>query len=167
MNRSQFLDAVAKRADAHKRDVEHVWEAAVAVIGEAVKKGDPVGITGFGKFGQRVTKARKAGLVRNPFTGEMVKAAARPAMKKPKFTPAKPFKEFVSGSAKSLPTKNTRPMALASDDASAKKAPAKKKPAAKKATARKSAAKKPAARKPAARKSAAKKPAARKTTKRR
>jgi DNA-binding protein HU-beta len=163
VNRSQFLDAVAKRAGAHKRDVEHVWESAVAVIGEAVKKGDPVGITGFGKFGQRVTKARKAGLVRNPFTGEMVKAAARPAMKKPKFTPAKPFKEFVSGTSKTLPTKNTRPMALASDDAPAKKAPAKKKAAAKKTTARKPAAKKSAARKPAAKKSAARKPAARKT----
>jgi hypothetical protein len=59
-------------------------------------------------------------MVRNPFTGEMVKAAARPAMKLPKFTPAKQFKDYVSGQLKSMPG------AKPAKKAAAKKAPAKK-----------------------------------------
>jgi DNA-binding protein HU-beta len=155
VNRSQFLNAVAERAGAHKRDVEHVWENALAVIQESVKKGQPVGITGFGKFTQRVRKARKAGMARNPFTGEQVKVAARPALSVPKFTPAKQFKDYVGGAVKTLARPNTRPMALASDDApkAAKKAAPKK--AAKKAAPKKKApAKKVAAKKKPAKKAA-------------
>jgi DNA-binding protein HU-beta len=171
MNRSQFLNAVADKAKAHRRDVEHVWEAAVSVIGDSMKKGEAVAISGFGKFSQRVTKARKAGMAKNPFTGEMVKVAAKPARKAPKFTPAKPLKEFVAGSAKSLPAKATKPMNLTGNGGSASAAPAKKAPAkkapAKKAPAKKTAAKKPAAKKAPAKKTAAKKPAAKKTARRR
>jgi DNA-binding protein HU-beta len=144
LNRSKFLNAVAEKAGAHRRDVEHVWENAVQVIQDSVRQGRDVSITGFGKFKQRVTKARKAGMARNPFTGEQVKVAAKPASKRPAFTAAKPFKEIVAGSAK-LPKLATKPMKLA-----AEKAPAKKAAAAKK--------KKPAARKPA-KKTSARKPA--------
>lgn len=164
MNRSQFLNAVADKAKAHRRDVEHVWEAAVAVIGDSMKKGEAVAISGFGKFSQRVTKARKAGMAKNPFTGEMVKVAAKPARKAPKFTPAKPLKEFVAGASKSLPSKATKPMSLGGTAAPKAAAPAKK-TAAKKTTAKK-AAKKAPARKPAAKKTTARKPA-KKTTRRR
>lgn len=149
MNRSKFLQAVSDRTGAHRRDVEHVWEHALAVIQESVKSGMDVSISGFGKFKQRVTKARKAGMQKNPFTGEMVKVAAKPASKKPAFTPAKPFKEFVAGAAKGGLKVATKPMALAAGGS----APAKKAAAPKKAAA----AKKPAAKKPAAKKPAAKK----------
>jgi DNA-binding protein HU-beta len=165
MNRSQFLNSVADKAKAHRRDVEHVWEAAVAVIGDSMKKGEAVAISGFGKFSQRVTKARKAGMAKNPFTGEMVKVQAKPARKAPKFTPAKPLKEFVAGASKALPLKTTKPMSLGAP-APAKK-PAAKPAAKKKPAARKPAAKKTAARKPAAKKSVARKPAAKKKTARR
>lgn len=160
MNRSQFLNAVADKAKAHRRDVEHVWEAAVAVIGDSMKKGEAVAISGFGKFSQRVTKARKAGMAKNPFTGEMVKVAAKPARKAPKFTAAKPLKEFVSGAAKALPSKATKPMSLSAPSAPAKKAAAPKKKAAAKKTAKKAPARKPA------KKTAARKPA-KKTARRR
>ena len=162
LNRTAFLNAVAERTGAHRRDVEHVWENALSVIQESVKKGQAVGITGFGKFTQRVRKARPAGMARNPFTGEPVKVAARPKSSVPKFTPAKQFKEYVAGSVKTLPRPTTRPVALASDGGAAapkkaatKKAAPKKKAAAKKAApkkkapAKKAAAKRPAARKPA------------------
>lgn len=166
MNRSQFLNAVADKAKAHRRDVEHVWEAAVAVIGDSMKKGEAVAVSGFGKFSQRVTKPRKAGMAKNPFTGEMVKVSAKPARKAPKFTPAKPLKEYVSGSAKAMPLKATKPMNLggAAPAAPKKAAPAKKaKPAAKKKAAAKPKKKAPA-RKPVAKKTVARKPVAKKKT---
>lgn len=150
LNRSKFLNAVAERTNAHRRDVEHVWEHALAVIQEAVKKGEDVSITGFGKFKQRVAKARPARVGRNPFTGELQKFKAKPASKKPAFLPAKQFKEFVSGAAK-LGKPSTRPMKLADEGAkpAAKKATKKAAPrkAAKKApkrTAKKKTAKRPA-----------------------
>lgn len=144
MNRSQFLKEVSERAKAHRRDVEHVWENAVAVIAEAVRKGEDVSVKGFGKFKQRVTKARAAGMRRDPFTGEMRNFPARPAKKAPRFLPAKQFKEFVGGAVKSLPKPNTKPMALAPKPA-APKSVAKKKAAPKKASKKKAAPKRKAA----------------------
>jgi DNA-binding protein HU-beta len=149
LNKSKFLNTVAERAGVHRRDAEHVWEHAVATLQDAIKKGEDVTITGFGKFKQRVVKARKAGMARNPFTGEMVKVAAKPASKAPRFLPAKQFKEYVGGQLKSLPKLNTRPMALSngggggSARSTAKKS-AGKKAAPKKATGKKSAGKKTA-----------------------
>ena len=154
VNRSQFLNAVADRTGAHRRDVEHVWENALSVIRDMVKKGEDVSISGFGKFKQRAVKARPAGMARNPFTGEMVKVAAKKASKAPRFLPAKPFKEYVGGAIKSFPGVNTRPMALG---ATTTAKPAAKKSAAKKAA--KKSVKKTATRKPA--KKAAKKTASR------
>ena len=136
LNRSKFLNSVSERAGASRRDVEHVWEHALGVIQDAIKKGEDVSITGFGKFKQKVTAARKAGLRKDPFTGEMRHFAARPAKKAPRFLPAKQFKEYVGGGLKSLPKLNTRPQALAVEGGKAK--PAAKK-SAKKAGAKKSA----------------------------
>jgi DNA-binding protein HU-beta len=147
LNRSKFLNAVSERAGASRRDVEHVWENALGVIQDAIKKGEDVSLTGFGKFKQKVTAARKAGLRKDPFTGEMRNFPARPAKKAPRFLPAKQFKEYVSGALKSLPKANTRPQALA---------PAAAKPAAKK-SAKKAAPKKKAAKKAAPKKKAGKK----------
>lgn len=155
VNRTQFLNAVAERAGAHRRDVEHVWEHAVAVITDSIKKGDRIRFSGFGTFKQH---ARKAGWATNPQTREKVKVAAR---KVPKFLPAKQFKEYVKGELKSLPLAVTKPMALAAGaakpaaKAAPKKAAPKKKAAAKKAAPKK----KVAAKKPAAKKVPAKKPA--------
>ena len=148
LNRSKFLNSVSERANASRRDVEHVWEHALGVIQDAIKKGEDVSITGFGKFKQKVTAARKAGLRKDPFTGEMRNFPARPAKKAPRFLPAKQFKEYVSGGIKSLPKLNTRPQALAVDGGKTAKPAAKK---AKKAAPKKAAKKKPAAKKKAKR----------------
>jgi len=136
LNRSKFLNTVSERANASRRDVEHVWEHALGVIQDAIKKGEDVSITGFGKFKQKVTAARKAGLRKDPFTGEMRNFPARPAKKAPRFLPAKQFKEYVSGGIKALPKPNTRPQALAADGGKSAKPAAKK--SAKKAAPKKS-----------------------------
>lgn len=144
LSRTDFLKEVADRAKAHRRDVEHVWEHAVAVIRDSVKTGQDVSIKGFGKFRQRVTAARKAGLRRDPFTGEMRNFPAKPERRTPRFAPAKQFKEYVAGQLRSMPLAPTKPMALGAGSpakasarkAAPKKAAPKRKPAAKK-TARK------------------------------
>jgi DNA-binding protein HU-beta len=115
-----MLRTVSDKTGMAKKEVEQVYDHMVNVVADSVKKGEKVALTGFGNFTQRVRKARRAGMVRNPFTGEMVKAAARPAMKLPKFTPAKQFKDYVSGQLKSMPG------AKPAKKAAAKKAPAKK-----------------------------------------
>lgn len=130
MNRAQLLRTVSDKTGMAKKEVEQVYDTLVRTVQDSVKKGEKVALTGFGNFTQRVRKGRKAGTARNPFTGEMIKVAARPAMKLPKFVPAKQFKEYVSGALKTLP--GAKPAKKAS-----KKGPAKK--AAKKAPAKKGA----------------------------
>jgi len=137
LNRSKFLNTVSERANASRRDVEHVWEHALGVIQDTIKKGEDVSITGFGKFKQKVTAARKAGLRKDPFTGEMRNFPARPSKKAPRFTPAKQFKEYVGGTLKALPKPTTKPLALAGDGGRA--APSAAKKSAKKAGTKKSA----------------------------
>src|SRR5439155_10482896 len=136
LNRGKFLNAVAERANASRRDVEHVWEHAVGVLQDAIKRGEDVSITGFGKFKQKVTAARKAGIRKDPFTGEMRHFPARPSKKAPRFTPAKQFKEYVGGTLKALPKLSTKPLALAGDGG---KGPSGAKKSAKKAAPKKSA----------------------------
>jgi len=132
VNRAQLLKSVSEKTGMAKKEVEQVYEHTLRTIQDSVRKGEKVALSGFGNFTQRVKKARKAGLGRNPFTGETVKVAARPAMKLPKFVPAKQFKEYVSGSLKALP-------APAGAKKAAAKKPAKKVAAAKKKPAKKAA----------------------------
>ena len=136
LNRSQLLKTVSERTGMARKEVEQVYEHTVRTIQDAVKSGRKVALTGFGRFQQRVQAARKAGMGKNPFTGETIKIAARAERRLPKFLPAKQFKEYVSGSLKlpALPAakpasapKKAGAKKTAPKKASAKKAPAKRK----------------------------------------
>lgn len=136
LNRSQLLKQVSERTGMARKEVEQVYEHTVRTIQDAVKSGRKVALTGFGRFQQRVQAARKAGMGKNPFTGETIKIAARPERRLPKFLPAKQFKEYVSGSLKlpALPAskpaaapKKTTAKKAAPKKAAAKKGPAKRK----------------------------------------
>jgi DNA-binding protein HU-beta len=133
LNRSALLKTVSERTGMARKEVETVYEHTVRAIQDAVKGGQKVALTGFGRFTQRVQAARKAGMGKNPFTGETIKIAARPERRLPRFSPAKQFKEYVSGSAKlpALPKPAAKPAAskAAPKKSAAKKAPAKKKAA--------------------------------------
>lgn len=120
-----------------RKDVEQVYEHTLRAIQDAVKSGERVALTGFGAFRQRVTKARKAGMQRNPFTGEMVKVGAKPAKKAPRFTPAKQFKEYVGGGLKLPALPASKSAAKPAKKAAGKKKAAKKAPAKKKAAKKK------------------------------
>lgn len=58
LSKSELLDEVTRRTAADRREVEHVWENAVAVIQDAIKGGQDVSIAGFPKFSQRVDHVR-------------------------------------------------------------------------------------------------------------
>jgi DNA-binding protein HU-beta len=131
LNRSQLLKTVSERTGMARKEVEQVYEHTLRTIQDAVKRGEKVALSGFGRFQQRVQAARKAGMGKNPFTGETIKIAARPERRLPKFLPAKQFKEYVSGQAK-LPALAKPAAKPAAKKAAAKKAPAKKKSSAKK-----------------------------------
>ena len=188
MNKSQLIDTLAARFEGNRKQASHALESVLDTITREVAKGEKVAITGFGSFEKRVRDAR---WVRNPRTGERIKAKKTAI---PKFSAGADLKAVVSG-AKKLPkltlataTKAAAPAkkATATKAAPAKKAPAKKAPAkkapakkapaktaakkttatkaapAKKATAKKTATKAAPAKKTAAKKAPAKKTAAKK-----
>ena len=74
MNKSELIDAVARKANATKAAAEIVVGAALEVIVEAIGRGESVQFVGFGSFSVGERKARTG---RNPQTGKEIKIAAR------------------------------------------------------------------------------------------
>ena len=124
MNKSQLIDALAARYEGNRKAAAHALESVLDTITREVAKGEKVAITGFGSFEKRVREAR---WVRNPRTGERMKAKKTAV---PKFTAGADLKAVVSG-AKKLPKLTAR--RRQEGRAPAKKAAAKGLPTAKKA----------------------------------
>jgi DNA-binding protein HU-beta len=130
VNKAQLIEELAGSFDGNRRAAQNALEAVLDTITRQVTKGEPVAITGFGKFDRRV---RPAGTARNPQTGAVVKTKKKFV---PKFTAGAELKAVVNGEKKlAAPAKKT-----------AKKAA---KTTAKKATTKKAAAKKPPAKRTA------------------
>ena len=94
MNKTELIDAVSKESGATRAETARQIEAFTTVVGKALKKGDEVAITGFGKFSVVKRGARKG---RNPQTGEALKIKASKA---PKFTAGSALKNTVAGKRK-------------------------------------------------------------------
>ena len=163
MNKAELIEGLTARLG-DKKVATTALEGFIDIVERAVAKGEKVSITGFGSFEKRVRDAR---WVRNPRTGERIKAKKTAI---PKFSAGADLKAVVSG-AKKLPkltltsaTGGAKKAASASKSTTAKKsAPAKKATTAKKAPAKKTAAKKTTAAKSTAKKaSPAKKTTAKK-----
>ena len=146
MNKTQLIEALSTRYEGNKKAAAHALESVLDTITREVAKGEKVAITGFGSFEKKVRDAR---WVRNPRTGERMKAKKTAV---PKFTPGQDLKNVISG-AKKLPKLTVAKVGSAASAAAApaakaagavkKAAPAKKAPA-KKAPAKKAPAKKAA-----------------------
>ncbi|MBI2096317.1 MAG: HU family DNA-binding protein [Candidatus Taylorbacteria bacterium] len=89
MNKQAIVEAVAGKLGGTKAEAEEAVDTVVNSIIETLKKGGEVSIAGLGIFSVRQRKAREA---RNPRTGAAIQV---PAMKVPKFRPAKGLKEAV------------------------------------------------------------------------
>ena len=89
MNKAELIERIAEEADMPKDEAQKHLEAFEQVVSEALKGGEEVRITGFGKFSVRERKAREG---RNPQTGEKMKIAGS---KVPAFSAGNALKEAV------------------------------------------------------------------------
>jgi DNA-binding protein HU-beta len=89
VNKTELIERIAEEADVPKSEAQKHFEAFEQVVTEALKGGEEVRITGFGKFSIRERKAREG---RNPQTGEKMKIAAS---KVPAFSAGNALKESI------------------------------------------------------------------------
>jgi DNA-binding protein HU-beta len=89
VNKTELIERIAEEAEVPKGEAQKQFEAFEQVVTEALKGGEEVRITGFGKFSVRERKARES---RNPQTGEKMKI---PASKIPAFSAGNALKEAI------------------------------------------------------------------------
>ena len=89
MNKGELIDKLAAKVDLSKSKATDTLNELLAIISGALKKGEDVVLTGFGRFDVRKRKAREG---RNPQTGEKISI---PARRVPKFKAGKSLKELV------------------------------------------------------------------------
>ena len=91
MNKTEFISAIAEKAELSKKDAEKALKAFTDVVEEELKKGEKIQLVGFGTFEVSERAAREG---RNPQTGETMKIEA---CKAPKFKAGKALKDMVNG----------------------------------------------------------------------
>jgi len=89
MTKAELIEKIAAGANLSKAEAARALDACLDAIKGALKKGQKVTLVGFGTFSVSKRKARKG---RNPKTGEEIKI---PAMKVPRFTAGKAFKDAI------------------------------------------------------------------------
>lgn len=87
MNRSELISAIADSTNLDQAIAKQAVKAMLKVITEAMERGEPVNLVGFGSFSVRRRAARRG---RHPRTGETIML---PAAKIPIFKPGKVLKE--------------------------------------------------------------------------
>ena len=90
MNKTEFIAAVAEKAEISKKDSEKALKAFIDVVTDELKKGEKVQLVGFGTFEISERAAREG---RNPLTGATMSI---PASKAPKFKAGKALKDAVN-----------------------------------------------------------------------
>jgi DNA-binding protein HU-beta len=73
MNKAEFVDQIAQKADLSRREAETAIDAALKTIEEQLSRGGEITLTGFGKFHVADRGARQG---RNPQTGETIQIKA-------------------------------------------------------------------------------------------
>ena len=87
VKKKELIERIAQEAGVSEGESQKHFEAFEQVVTEALKGGEEVQITGFGKFSVKERKAREG---RNPQTGEKMKIAAQ---KVPAFSAGTALKE--------------------------------------------------------------------------
>ena len=90
MNKTELVEAMAKKAGLSKKDAEAAVKAFTDVVTAELKKGGKVQLVGFGTFEVSKRAAREG---KNPQTGAKIKI---PASKAPKFKAGKALKDTVN-----------------------------------------------------------------------
>jgi DNA-binding protein HU-beta len=89
MNKAKLVEVMAKISKMPKSACKDALEAFIAAVGQSLKGGKSVVLTGFGTFSVMKRKAR-TGV--NPATGKKMQI---PAKRVPKFKPGKALREIV------------------------------------------------------------------------
>lgn len=89
MNKTDFVDAVASKAGMTKAHAKAAVDAFISTVGDALKNGDKVILTGFGTFSVSERAAREG---RNPSNGQSITI---PAKKVAKFKPGKELADSI------------------------------------------------------------------------
>ncbi len=89
MNKASIVDKVHDVLGGTKVQAERAVDTMIESIAKSLKSGDEVSIAGLGIFSTKMRPARQG---RNPRTGQSIQI---PAMRVPKFRPAKALKEAV------------------------------------------------------------------------
>ncbi len=80
MNKAEFIDSVASKADMSKAEATTAVDAVLDSVTAALKDGEQITLVGFGTF---LVRKREARTGRNPRTGEplQIKASNVPSFK--------------------------------------------------------------------------------------
>lgn len=89
MNKTELIQKIAEGADASKGDAQKFFDAFTDAVTDALKGGQDVQITGFGKFYVQKREARE-GI--NPQTKQKIQI---PASRVPKFTAGNALKDKI------------------------------------------------------------------------
>ena len=89
MTKGEFVEKVATESGLNRKDAGAAVDAVLSTIESALKSGDDVNFTGFGKFHVAERGAREG---RNPRTGESMQIAAS---KVPRFTAGSGLKKAI------------------------------------------------------------------------
>ncbi|MBE8221937.1 MAG: HU family DNA-binding protein [Bdellovibrionales bacterium] len=90
MNKTQFVQNLAKKLSWSQKQTEKALDSTLHLIQDSLSKGHEVKFVGFGAFS---VKARKKKLITNPKTGEKIEI---PPSKSPCFKAGKHFKQKVA-----------------------------------------------------------------------
>lgn len=88
MNKTEFVKALAEKAELTKKQAEAVYEAQLEIIKKTLTAGEKIQLVGFGTYELKSKPARE---VYNPLTKKRVKLAA---CKVPAFKMGKAFKDL-------------------------------------------------------------------------
>jgi len=90
VNKAELIDAIAQAADISKASAGRALDGVVESIAAALRRGDPVTVSGFGTF---TVKHRPARVGRNPRTGDEISIGASNV---PGFKAGKALKDAVN-----------------------------------------------------------------------
>ena len=90
MTKQEFVDAVANRSGLSRRDAAKAVDAVLDSITDALRRGDAVSFTGFGKFSTQRRAERQGVNPRNPSQKVTI-----PAATVPKFSAGSTLKQSV------------------------------------------------------------------------
>jgi DNA-binding protein HU-beta len=92
VTKQEFVDQIASKTDLSRRDAAKAVDAFLDTVTDALKGGDDVSFTGFGKFSTQHRKARQGVNPRNPSQKVEI-----PAATVPKFSAGSQLKQAVRG----------------------------------------------------------------------